>query len=90
MLKLLSKVGGQSSYVIPGCIQTDDMREQWRVEETNSELEGIFLLASLLSAVSDNRLSARTLLSTKHIYTLATAEEKGHEGLFVHGAMAIL
>lgn len=51
---------------------------------------GDFPAGLLLSAVSDNRLSAQTLLSTQHIYTLATAEEKGHEGLFVHGAMAIL
>lgn len=45
MFKLLSKAGGQSSSVIPGCIQADDMREQWSAEETNLELEGIFLLA---------------------------------------------
>lgn len=41
---------------------------------------GDFPAGSPLSAVSDNTLSARTLLSTQHIYTPATAEERGHEG----------
>lgn len=50
-----------------------------RVEKRNQSWRD-FPAASLLSVVSDKTLSTRLLLSTQHIYTLATAEEKGHKG----------
>lgn len=60
--------------------RNDDMRMVQSRAESEIRAGGDFPAGAPLSAICDKTLSARPLLSTQHIYTQATAEEKGHEG----------
>lgn len=57
-------------------LATDDKKRAAESRGVKSELRGIFLL----SAISDKMLSARSLLSARHIYTQAEAEHKSCRG----------